>query len=97
MSSRVWRDGQLIASDFELDALDRYLADPNVLVWFDLCEPTPELLDRLAGELNFSSHAVEDALAPRPADRRAGLRIEGSGDPRVGVHGAQRVDHGPHR
>lgn len=65
MSSRVWRDGQLIASDFELDALDRYLADPNVLVWFDLCEPTPELLDRLAGELNFSSHAVEDALAPQ--------------------------------
>jgi len=65
MSSRVWRDGQLVESDFELDALDQYLADPNALVWFDLCQPTSELLARLAGELNFSSHSVEDALAPQ--------------------------------
>ncbi len=64
MTSRVWRDGQVVASDFELDRLDQYLADPGNLVWFDLCSPSMELLERLAGKLHFSSHAVEDALAP---------------------------------
>ena len=46
----------MIASDFELDALDRYLADPNVLVWFDLCEPTPEL----QGLPDATFHLVKD-------------------------------------
>lgn len=64
MTSRVWRLGQEVAADFELDRLDQFLADPDNLVWFDVCNPTVELLDRLATELHFSSHAVEDALAP---------------------------------
>lgn len=40
------------------------LADEANLVWFDICDPGEELLERMAGELSFSFHVVEDALAP---------------------------------
>ncbi len=63
-TSRVWRDGQVVAQDFGLDELDQWLADQQSLVWFDLCSPGRELLERLAAELGFDVHVVEDAIAP---------------------------------
>ena len=65
MRGRVWRDGREVAADFPLDDLDGWLADPGALVWLDLCEPEPELLDSLARELNLDPLAVEDAVEPR--------------------------------
>lgn len=65
ISSRVWRDGDLVASDFPLADLDGYLADPSALTWVDLCDPEGEVLAQLAGELQLDRHAVEDAVAPR--------------------------------
>lgn len=62
---RVWRDGELIASDFPLADLDAHLADPSTLTWLDLHDPEEALLAQLAAELGLDKHAVEDAVAPR--------------------------------
>ncbi|MFT4296877.1 MAG: magnesium transporter CorA family protein [Micropruina sp.] len=62
---RVWRDGELVASDFPLADLDAHLADPTTLTWLDLDDPAEEVLAQLAGELGLDKHAVEDAVAPR--------------------------------
>ncbi len=63
--SRAWRAGVEIAADFPLAQLDSFLAEPGVLVWFDLLAPEPEVLQALSAELNLDPHAVEDALLPR--------------------------------
>lgn len=60
-SSRAWRDGVEVAADFPLADLDRWLAEPGVLVWLDLAEPGRDLLDELAAELHLDPLAVEDA------------------------------------
>ena len=65
LRSRVWRDGQVIATDFELDELDGHLADPTALTWLDICDPHGDVLARLAEELQLDRHSVEDAIAPR--------------------------------
>ena len=60
--SRVWRDGDLVEEDFDFDRISDYLTQDGCLIWVDLCGPTPDLLDRLAGELSLDRQAVEDAL-----------------------------------
>ena len=65
LRSRAWRDGELIASDFELSELDGYLADASVLTWLDVCDPHGSVIVKLAEELQLDPHAVEDAIAPR--------------------------------
>lgn len=62
---RVWRDGELVATDFPLADLDTHLADPATLTWLDLYDPQDEVLAQLAAELGLDKHAVEDAVAPR--------------------------------
>ena len=61
---RAWRDGVRVADDFPLDDLDAWLADPQALVWLDLCQPEPDVLAHLAAELCLDPRAVEDAVAP---------------------------------
>jgi len=63
--SRAWRNGKEVAADFPLDDLDKWLAQPDVLVWLDLCEPDRDVLDKLAEELHLDPLAVEDAIEPR--------------------------------
>jgi magnesium transporter len=63
--SRAWRDGVEIARDFPLHDLDKWLAEPEALVWLDLHEPEREVLDALAVELDLDPLAVEDSVAPR--------------------------------
>lgn len=65
LTSRVWRDGELVASDIPLSELDGYLADAGALTWLDLCDPEGEVLSQLAEELRLDRHAVEDSIAPR--------------------------------
>lgn len=77
LHSRVWRDGSLVETDVDLDRLDQLLADPQALVWLDLCmkgEQRSDVLERLAAELGFDPHSVEDAVAPgeRPKVSRHG-------------------------
>ena len=64
VAARVWRAGQLVTADLELSQLTQYLADPANLVWVDLGVASGELLSWLVAELQFSSHAVEDAMSP---------------------------------
>ena len=61
--SRVWRDGQLVAEDFEFEAISDHLEDGDSLTWVDLCDPDHHLLQELAGELVLEPLAVEDAIA----------------------------------
>ena len=65
LRGRVWRDGELVATDFPLADLDDHLAEPSTLTWLDLCDPGGEVLAQLAAELGLDRHAVEDAVAPR--------------------------------
>lgn len=61
---RVWRDGELVAEDVSVDDLDTLLSQPGTLVWLDISEPEPQILQQLAAELALDPQAVEDALAP---------------------------------
>ncbi len=65
LQSRVWRAGQKVRENFPLDELDGLLADPECLVWLDVVHPGPDLLNKLAEELNLDPLAVEDAFEPR--------------------------------
>ena len=66
--SAVWRDGKQIESDFSLERLSDFLAEPDLLVWVDICDPSHELLGQVAEELELDPLAVEDAVsrAERP-------------------------------
>ncbi|MGH8860757.1 MAG: magnesium transporter CorA family protein [Jatrophihabitantaceae bacterium] len=61
--SRVWRDGQLVAEDFDFEAITDHLEAEDSLTWVDLCDPDHRLLQELAGELVLEPMAVEDAIA----------------------------------
>jgi magnesium transporter len=61
-STRAYRKGVLDARDFPPSELSERLADPDTLVWVDLCRPEPEALDELAPELGLHELAIEDAL-----------------------------------
>jgi magnesium transporter len=62
--TRAWRKGQLEAEGFPLSEVSEYLADPELVVWVDLCAPDRDDLHQLADELDFHELAVEDALSP---------------------------------
>jgi magnesium transporter len=57
----VWRGGTP-QDDFEFASVSDYLADPDTLVWADICDPDHAALAELAGELSLNDWAVEDAL-----------------------------------
>ena len=60
--TRLWSGGDLKAENFPLEDVSKYLHVDGALVWVDLCNPVPVLLDDLAGELGFDPHAVEDVV-----------------------------------
>ncbi len=61
--TRMWRGKTLVAEGFPLDEVSERLADPDALVWVDLCQPDHPALRTLADELCLDRHAVEDAVA----------------------------------
>jgi magnesium transporter len=61
--TRVWRDGRLEAEDFPADRISDYLAEPDTVVWLDLCAPDTEGLGLISEELGLSPLAVEDAIS----------------------------------
>lgn len=62
IQGRVWRGGKA-QDDFEFGKISDYLAEPDTLVWADLCNPDHDTLGGLAGELGLNRWAVEDAVA----------------------------------
>ncbi len=63
VQGRVWKGGDVVATDFPLEDLDTWLADDQVLTWVDICQPEPSHLAVLAEELGLDPLAVEDACA----------------------------------
>src|SRR3954451_3097510 len=62
--TRAYRKGELVAECFPVAEVSEHLADPDTIVWVDLCGPTLEQLHELADELGLHELAVEDALGP---------------------------------
>ena len=60
--SLLWRDGTLEAQDFPFEEISNHLEEEGVLVWVDLCDPSPEQLQALADELSLDPLAVEDSI-----------------------------------
>jgi magnesium transporter len=59
---RVWRNGELVAEDFDFERISDYLEEPDTLTWVDVCDPDHAVLQELAGELVLDPLAVEDAI-----------------------------------
>ena len=63
-STRAYRNGVLDAEGFPLADVSDQLADADMIVWVDLCNPSKVQLHQLAEELGLHELAVEDALSP---------------------------------
>jgi magnesium transporter len=64
MTTRVYRDGELVAEGFPVERISDYVADPANTVWADVCAPSAADLARLGEELGLHDLAVEDAVQP---------------------------------
>lgn len=63
--TRLYRHGVLEAEGFPAVDISDHLRDGDVVVWLDLCGPSPEELAMIAEELGLHELAVEDALHER--------------------------------
>lgn len=88
--TRLYRDGNLEASDFDPALVSDYLEELGTVVWMDLTAPSAGDLDMLAEEFRLHPLALEDALHPhqRPKVERYehhvflvvySARLEGAG------------------
>jgi magnesium transporter len=75
VTGRVWREGKLTDEKLLSGNISDLIADPNCLVWVDLCEPTPAQLQLVGEELNLDAHTLEDALSEH--ERPKATRFEG--------------------
>ncbi len=55
-------DGDLKSENFPLADVSDHLGETGALVWVDMCNPAPELLDQLAVELGLDKRAVADVV-----------------------------------
>jgi magnesium transporter len=63
--SRIYRNGKLAESDFDLDRISDFAGQNDTFYWVDMVEPTEADLAELGAELGLSSFAVEDAFKGR--------------------------------
>jgi magnesium transporter len=76
--TRLYRHGNLEASDFEVEDVSEHLKDPDAVVWVDFHSPTESELAAIGAELGLHELAIEDALTEheRPKfDRYDGHRF----------------------
>ncbi len=59
----LWHDGVLEQENFPFEDISEYIDKDGYLIWADLTDPDPELLERLSDELSLSPLAIEDAVA----------------------------------
>ncbi len=62
MQTRVYRNGVLEAENFDPAQVSDYLAEPDTVVWMDVCRPTAADLEAVAEELGLHPLAREDAI-----------------------------------
>jgi magnesium transporter len=60
--TRVYRNGVLDQSDVPLADVSDYLAQPDTVVWIDVCDPDHHELEAVSDELQLHDLAIEDAL-----------------------------------
>lgn len=60
--TRSYLNGVLKAEDFPAREISERLAETGAVVWFDLCNPTPQDLAGISEELGLHPLAVEDAV-----------------------------------
>ena len=63
--TRLYRAGRLEKDDFPVGDLSQFLAEPDTVLWVDLCEPDATDLEVVARELGLHALAVEDAVDAR--------------------------------
>jgi magnesium transporter len=61
--TRVWRGGKLEKEGFPASRISDYLAEPDTIVWLDLCDPNAEGLQVISEEFGLDPLAVEDAVS----------------------------------
>jgi magnesium transporter len=61
--TRLYRHGELAGEDFPVEQISEYLAEPDTVVWVDLCAPDDATVDLVADELGLHDLAVADAVA----------------------------------
>lgn len=61
--TRVWRGGKLEKENFPAAQLSDYLAEPDTVVWLDLCSPDEDGLAVISEEFGLDPLAVEDAVS----------------------------------
>ncbi len=62
--TRLYRSGVLAGENFAVEQISEYLAEPDTVVWVDLCAPDDAIVALVADELNLHDLAVADAVAP---------------------------------
>src|SRR4051794_7910562 len=62
VSTRLYRQGKLEASDFPLEEVSEHLKHSDSVVWVGFRSPTEADLATVADELGLHALAVEDAL-----------------------------------
>jgi magnesium transporter len=60
--TRLYRGGFCVLHDFPVADISEHLSDPALVVWLDLCRPTPADFDMVNTEFGLHELAVEDAL-----------------------------------
>ncbi len=60
--TRLYRDGELVGSEFPVQEISDFLTDPRSCVWLDYCDPTEADLGHIAEEFQLHPLAVEDAV-----------------------------------
>ena len=62
--TRLYRRGELAGENFPVEQISEYLAEPDTVVWVDLCAPDDAIVALVADELDLHDLAVADAVAP---------------------------------
>ncbi len=62
--TRAYRGTEIVAEHFPIDDVSEYLAQPDLMIWVDMCAPEKMELEALAEELGLHELAIEDALSP---------------------------------
>ncbi len=63
--TRLYRSGNLESSDFDPAEISDHLAEPDSVVWMDLCQPAADDFALLPEEFGLDPLAVEDATSER--------------------------------
>ena len=62
VTTRLYRAGKLVKTDFPVADISDYLSEPDATVWADFTSPTAEDLATIEEELTLHHLAVEDAV-----------------------------------